>query len=278
MVRGCRLGVATHQVCCSTPPGPGSGRSSMRGAARRWPTGWPSRRLTSRPYAARAGGREPDGTRLRAALGFSPKQLDRFRDRFYDRRDARLASALRTDPHWDGSSRPTRRSSNCGSGRASARTSGTHAPGEPDREQLWATTRSSSLRSRPSSLCGDGRRRHDRARVDWSTGSPGVVERLVLVNRQRVHGLDGISPAARSDYLTQGELQRDETGVTFEPNAPSQALRARGHGHARTLRSVADRLLNVACAMLRNRACFDPHRAETAAALFGVQLGITVDF
>ena len=50
--------------------------------------------------------------------------------------------------------------------------------------------------------------------------------------------------------------------------AKYQALRARGHGHghARTLRSVADRLLNVACAMLRNRACFDPHRAETAAA------------
>lgn len=31
-----------------------------------------------------------------------------------------------------------------------------------------------------------------------------------------------------------------------------EALRARGHGYARTLRSVADRLLNVACAMLRD--------------------------
>ena len=39
-----------------------------------------------------------------------------------------------------------------------------------------------------------------------------------------------------------------------------QSLRARGHGHARALRSVADRLLSVACAMLRDRACFDPHR------------------
>ena len=39
------------------------------------------------------------------------------------------------------------------------------------------------------------------------------------------------------------------------------ALRARGHGHARALRSVADRLLNVACAMLRDGTRFDPHRA-----------------
>ena len=37
------------------------------------------------------------------------------------------------------------------------------------------------------------------------------------------------------------------------------ALRARGHGHARALRSGADRLLNVACAMLRDGTCFDPH-------------------
>ena len=43
------------------------------------------------------------------------------------------------------------------------------------------------------------------------------------------------------------------------------SLRARGHGHARALRSVADRLLNVACAMLRDRACFDPHRVGSAA-------------
>ena len=44
-----------------------------------------------------------------------------------------------------------------------------------------------------------------------------------------------------------------------------RSLRARGHGHARALRSVADRLLNVACAMLRNGACFDPHRVEITA-------------
>jgi transposase len=36
------------------------------------------------------------------------------------------------------------------------------------------------------------------------------------------------------------------------------ALRSRGHSHGRALRSVADRLLNVACAMLKNRTLFNP--------------------
>ena len=45
-----------------------------------------------------------------------------------------------------------------------------------------------------------------------------------------------------------------------------RALRARGHGHARALRSVSDRLLNAACAMLRDGACFDPLRVRVAAA------------
>jgi transposase len=39
--------------------------------------------------------------------------------------------------------------------------------------------------------------------------------------------------------------------------AKYDALRGRGHGHARALRSVVDRLLYVACAMLENRTLFD---------------------
>jgi hypothetical protein len=35
-------------------------------------------------------------------------------------------------------------------------------------------------------------------------------------------------------------------------------LRKRGHSHGRALRSVADRLLAVTCAMLTRRALFDP--------------------
>jgi transposase len=44
--------------------------------------------------------------------------------------------------------------------------------------------------------------------------------------------------------------------------AKYDALRAKGHGHARALRSVADRLLNVACAMLKSGTLFDPQFAS----------------
>ena len=44
--------------------------------------------------------------------------------------------------------------------------------------------------------------------------------------------------------------------------AKYDALRARGHSHGRALRSVADRLLAVACAMLKNGTLFDPSLAH----------------
>ena len=44
------------------------------------------------------------------------------------------------------------------------------------------------------------------------------------------------------------------------------ALRERGHGHARALRSVADRLLAVACAMLRDQTLFDPNHSRQRRA------------
>ena len=51
-------------------------------------------------------------------------------------------------------------------------------------------------------------------------------------------------------------------GVAIQHDAISKAkyaaLRARGHRHARAPHSVADRLLQVACAMLENRTLFDP--------------------
>ena len=42
--------------------------------------------------------------------------------------------------------------------------------------------------------------------------------------------------------------------------AKYDALRLRGHGHVRALRSVADRLLYVACAMLEEQTPYDPDR------------------
>ena len=44
------------------------------------------------------------------------------------------------------------------------------------------------------------------------------------------------------------------------------ALRARGHSHGRALRSVADRLLNVACSMLRAGTIFNPSLTHQNAA------------
>lgn len=41
-------------------------------------------------------------------------------------------------------------------------------------------------------------------------------------------------------------------------------LRKRGHSHGRALRTVADRLLAVACAMLRDRTLFDPSKRLAA--------------
>ena len=38
----------------------------------------------------------------------------------------------------------------------------------------------------------------------------------------------------------------------------NQALRARGHSHGRALRTVGDRLLRVACAMLQSRRLYEP--------------------
>ena len=56
--------------------------------------------------------------------------------------------------------------------------------------------------------------------------------------------------------------QKDPTS-----RAKYAALRQRGHGHARALRSVADRLLAVACAMLQNQTLFDPnHPRQNHAA------------
>jgi transposase len=50
-----------------------------------------------------------------------------------------------------------------------------------------------------------------------------------------------------------GAIQHDP-----KSRAKYTVLRQRGHGHARALRSVADRLLAMLCAMLRSQTLFDP--------------------
>ena len=55
--------------------------------------------------------------------------------------------------------------------------------------------------------------------------------------------------------------------VQHDPRSRAKyaALRQRGHGHARALRSVADRLLAVACAMLQSQTLYDPKLGRQTA-------------
>lgn len=56
------------------------------------------------------------------------------------------------------------------------------------------------------------------------------------------------------------------TATQYDPKtrAGYAALRARGHSHSRALRSVGDRLLALACAMLRDQTVYDPSRRLAA--------------
>jgi transposase len=60
-----------------------------------------------------------------------------------------------------------------------------------------------------------------------------------------------------------------QSAVRFDTisRAKYDALRAKGHGHARALRSVTDRLLKVACAMLNSGTLFDPEFASKRATM-----------
>ena len=54
-------------------------------------------------------------------------------------------------------------------------------------------------------------------------------------------------------YLADAARRCDE-----KSKAKYLALKARGCSHARALRTIGDRLLYVACTMLKNRTLFDP--------------------
>ena len=68
--------------------------------------------------------------------------------------------------------------------------------------------------------------------------------------------------------LSNAAFNWGRVAVQHDPvsKAKYEALRARGHSHARALRSVIDRLLYVACAMLERGTLFDPSFAETKSA------------
>ena len=79
-----------------------------------------------------------------------------------------------------------------------------------------------------------------------------VVRRLAANNRL----------ADAANHWARVAAQRDAIS-----NAKCKRMRARGHRYGRALRQVSDRLIHVACAMLRDRKLFDPHRASARARL-----------
>ena len=83
-----------------------------------------------------------------------------------------------------------------------------------------------------------------------------VTRRLAAHNRLRDAAFHWARVAAQRDPVSHDKYQ---------------ALRARGHSHshARALRSVADRLLNVACAMLLDPAACSRSAARVPARMFG---------
>lgn len=91
------------------------------------------------------------------------------------------------------------------------------------------------------------------APVTKESGKRKIVMRRLAVSRRLQNAVYNWAFAA---------LQHDPRS-----RAKYDSLRRRGHGHARALRSVADRLLAMLCAMLRTQTLFDPNRhAEPAAA------------
>jgi transposase len=87
-------------------------------------------------------------------------------------------------------------------------------------------------------LCGS-------APVTKRSGKSTFVTRRLAVNHRLANALF---------HWARGAVQHDP-----KSRAKYHALRQRGHGHARALRSVGDRLLAVACAMLESQTVFDPN-------------------
>jgi transposase len=69
---------------------------------------------------------------------------------------------------------------------------------------------------------------------------------------------------ACNDRLRNATYHWAQNAIQHDPISRGKydALSAKGHGHARALRSVIDRLLKVACARLNSGTLFDPEFAS----------------
>jgi transposase len=107
----------------------------------------------------------------------------------------------------------------------------------------------------------DALQRRDYAALRSLTGVAPVTKRsgksCIVVRRQACH-----------DRLANALYHWARVAVQHDPRSRAKyvQLRRRGHTHGRALRSVGDRLLNVACAMLKSGTTFDPSLAAQKAA------------
>lgn len=110
-----------------------------------------------------------------------------------------------------------------------------------------------------------------------------LAEASDALQRRDYHALrclSGVAPITKRSGKTRIVLMRQavhvrlrnsvyhwaRVAVQHDPRSRAKyaALRARGHGHGRALRTVADRLLAVACTMLKQQKNFDPALAVHA--------------
>ena len=70
---------------------------------------------------------------------------------------------------------------------------------------------------------------------------------------------------AAQTRLRQAIFQQARTAVQHDPKSRGryEAFRARGHSCGRALRGVANRLLGVACVLLKRQSLFDPAHDTT---------------
>lgn len=112
-----------------------------------------------------------------------------------------------------------------------------------------------------------------------------LAEASELLARRDYHALralSGVAPVTRQSGKQRLVLMRRAchgrlrtalyhwARVAVQRDATSRrryaALRGRGHGHARALRGVADRLLAVTCVLLERKALFEPSHAAQPAS------------
>jgi transposase len=108
---------------------------------------------------------------------------------------------------------------------------------------------------------GDPLARRDHAALRTLSGVAPVTKRSgktrIVVMRHAAQG-----------RLRQAVFHWARVAIVHDPDSRSryEALRRRGHSYGRALRGVADRLLGVACVLLRRQLRFDPDHGTPVAA------------